>query len=270
MHSRFDRFRRTPLGQQLEALCTAPQRYLEYAALARAGVPSILAITHEVAHKFAELANDTTARQFCGALVAEVMRQHGHSLVQARGRASGSVFTYGAVFSPHPVAAGWTELLAALARFPQQVSLWVADWPTHLQCTRPQGTGFALVEHLCHLRDLDAVYRDRLQAVLTTDLPELPDVDGTALAQTRDYLNQPLAPALAQWCAGRAGLCDWLGTIPPESRQRCGLRDRLHRTSVQEWVQAWCQHDATHALELQELRAELDPLDTPENTPPLP
>lgn len=259
MHSRFDAFSRTPLGQQLHALCTGPQRYLEYAALARAGVPSILAITHELADKFAELAQDTTARQYCGALVAEVMRTHGHSLVQARGRASGSLFTYGAVFSPQPTTRDWPTLLAALAGFPDQVSAWVATWPTPLHRTRPQGTGFALVEHLCHLRDLDAVYAERLQAVLVADLPTLPDVDGTALAQARFYLSQPLAPALAQWCASRAALVDTLTRLPPEARQRCGLRDGLHRTSLHELVMAWCDHDATHALELQELRAELIP-----------
>ena len=39
MHNRFDQFRQTALGRQLEALIDHPQRYTEYAALSRAGLP---------------------------------------------------------------------------------------------------------------------------------------------------------------------------------------------------------------------------------------
>ncbi|MFP3559737.1 DinB family protein, partial [Paraburkholderia sp. SIMBA_049] len=47
MHSRFDRFRATPLGAQLEALIAQPERYVEFAALSRVGVAAIGAIQHE-------------------------------------------------------------------------------------------------------------------------------------------------------------------------------------------------------------------------------
>ncbi|HEY4039150.1 MAG TPA: DinB family protein, partial [Burkholderiaceae bacterium] len=89
MHSRFDQFRKTRLGIQLETVLADPLRYVEFAALARAKVPSIVAISHELGEKFPELTDDTTARQFCGAMVAEVMRSRGHEVVQARGRAGG-------------------------------------------------------------------------------------------------------------------------------------------------------------------------------------
>ena len=36
LHSRFDQFRKTPLGMQLEAVFADPLRYAEFAALARA------------------------------------------------------------------------------------------------------------------------------------------------------------------------------------------------------------------------------------------
>jgi hypothetical protein len=52
MHSRFDRFRETPLGAQLEALIGQPERYVEFAALSRVGVAAIGAIQHEIASKF--------------------------------------------------------------------------------------------------------------------------------------------------------------------------------------------------------------------------
>jgi hypothetical protein len=87
------------LGKQLEVLVSASNRYSEFAALARAGIPSVVAIRHEVAAKFPEVLTDTTARQFCGAMVVEVMRNHGHEVIQTRGRADGVVFTYGAILA---------------------------------------------------------------------------------------------------------------------------------------------------------------------------
>nr|MBN3728026.1 DinB family protein [Burkholderia sp. Ac-20379] len=121
MHSRFDRFRATPLGRQLEALIDTPSRYIEFAALSRVGVAAIAAIRDEIAAKFPDAAADTTARQFCGAMVAEVMRRHGHELVQARGRIGGAPFTYGAVFGPYPAVLPFDGVRDALARMPARL-----------------------------------------------------------------------------------------------------------------------------------------------------
>jgi hypothetical protein len=257
LHSRFDQFRKTPLGMQLEAVLADPLRYVEFAALARAKVASIVAISHELGGKFPELARDTTARQFCGAMVAEVMRSHGHEVVQARGRADGRLFTYGAVFSPLPLQRSFPILLEALDAFPSKLAAAVESFPKTRWTTRPSGTGFALVEHVCHLRDLDAVYAERIRAVLSSKLPSLPSVDGTALALEREYLKDSLPEALAAFGRSRGRLCDRLKSATPSQRKRCGLRDGTRRMSVEELAREAVEHDETHALELDELRMEV-------------
>ena len=115
MHSR-DRFASPRSAPSSKALIAQPERYVEFAALSRVGVAAIGAIQHEIAHKFPEIETDTTARQFCGAMVAEVMRRHGHDVVQARGRLGGTLFSYGAVFSAYPQLLPFTDVVAALAR----------------------------------------------------------------------------------------------------------------------------------------------------------
>lgn len=257
LHSRFDQFRKTNLGIQLEAVCADRSRYAEFAALARARVPSIIAITHELSEKFPELADDTTARQFCGAMVAEVMRSLGHEVVQARGRADGRLFTYGAVFSPLPLQRSFPHLVEALDRFPAKLAAAVASFPKPLWTTRPAGTGFALVEHVCHLRDLDAVYAARTRAVLARDLPSLPSVDGTAWAAQRGYLKAKLDPALVAFRRLRRRLSARLSAVTERERRRCGLRDGVRRMSVEDLVREMVEHDQTHALELEELLSEL-------------
>jgi hypothetical protein len=263
MHSRFDRFRSTPLGQQLEALIVQSDRYLEFAALSRVGVAAIAAVTDEIAHKFPEVEQDTTARQFCGAMVAEVMRRHGHEVVQPRGRVSGSWFSYGAVFSPRPAELAWHEVISELALMPARVSAFVKGMPEKLWCQRPSGTGFALVEHTCHLRDLDAIFAARIGTILSTHLPVIDSVDGTALADQRNYAAQDVRAAIRTFERTRRRLCVSLEDLQPEQLARCCLRDGIHRMTLEEVVRELLDHDRTHCLELDELGAELQ--QQPEN-----
>lgn len=257
MHSRFDRFRTTALGTQLEALIGQPERYIEFAALSRVGVAAIGAIQHEIAQKFPEIETDTTARQFCGAMVADVMRRHGHDVVQARGRIGGALFSYGAVFSPQPLSRSFACVVEQLARMPVMFAGYVARVPAALRSHRPDGTGFSLVEHACHLRDLDAVFIERIDAVRHADLPVIRSVDGTALAEQRDYLHQDLNAALDAFGTARQRLCATLATLEPAQLTRCGLRDGIRRMTLEELVRELLDHDRTHCLELDELLAEL-------------
>jgi uncharacterized damage-inducible protein DinB len=257
MHSRFDRFRSSPLGQQLEALIAHPDRYIEFAALSRVGVAAIAAVTDEIAHKFPEIEQDTTARQFCGAMVAEVMRQHGHEVVQPRGRVGGAWFSYGAVFGAQPAQLSWDEVISELARMPERVLSFAEQMPEKLSRRRPSGTGFSLVEHACHLRDLDEIFAARIRAILAKHLPIIESVDGTVLADQRNYAAQDLHAATLAFKRGRRRLCLSLEKLQPEQLTRCCLRDGHRRMTFEEIVRELLDHDRTHCLELDELAAEL-------------
>jgi hypothetical protein len=259
MHSRFDRFRATPLGQQLEALIDEPGRNHEYAALSRVGVAAVAAISDDIETVFPEVAADTTARQFCGALVADLMRRHGHDVVQARGRVAGPVFSYGAVFSPRPVALPFAGVIDGLARMPDALAGLMARVPAAWRTRRPEGTGFSATEHVCHLRDLDAVFTQRIAAILAAPLPRIDSVDGTAMAAERDYQEQDPDAALASFRRGRAQLCASLRKLDAAALARCGLRDGLHRMTLEQIVRELLDHDRTHCQELEELLAELAP-----------
>lgn len=259
MHSRFDRFRATPSGRQLEALIDSPERYIEFAALSRVGVAAIAAIADDIAERFPEIEADTTARQFCGAMVADVMRRHGHELVQARGRIGGSFFTYGAVFSPRPVELPFEKVIAALSVMPKTLTEFVSRFPAKQWTLRPAGTGFSLVEHVCHLRDLDVVFEQRIRAVRTTALPVIESVDGSALAEQQNYLEQNLSDAQEAFSRSRKRLCAALKKLEQEQLGRCGLRDGVRRMTLEELVRELLDHDRTHYAELDELEAELGP-----------
>jgi hypothetical protein len=253
MHSRFDQFRATELGRQLEALIEERDRYVEFAALSRAGVAAIAAILDDVKEKFPELATDITARQFCGAMVAEVMRRNKHQVVRPRGRVSGGTFAYGAVFTPRPVLLSFAERIAQLRATPGLVGDRLGSFRESLWTRRPEGTGFSLVEHLCHLRDLDLIAGERIRLVVTLQLPQLSSVDGTALAIQRGYQSQDCKAALSAFRGLRRVLCEELQLLSKKQRLRCGVRDGVRRMSVDDLVTEMHDHDQTHLLELDEL-----------------
>jgi hypothetical protein len=103
MHSRFEAYRSTRLGKTVERLAHQPERIIEYALLSRLGMPAVIALSWDVAPLLRGLseADRRDAKQFCGAIVGDVMREHGYEIVNPRGSAqAGGVFTYGAVWGP--------------------------------------------------------------------------------------------------------------------------------------------------------------------------
>jgi hypothetical protein len=258
VHSRFDQFLGTELGRQLAALIDSHDRYIEFAALSRAGVAAIAAIVDDVKEKFPELATDITARQFCGAMVAEVMRRNQHQVVRPRGRVSGGIFAYGAVFTPRPVLLSFADRVAHLRATPRQLADRIRAFPEPVWTRRPEGTGFSLVEHLCHLRDLNAITGERIRLVVTLKLPPLSSVDGTAPAMQHAYQKQDAKAALSAFRRFRSDLCDELQSLSGKQRLRCGVRDEVRRMSVDDLVTEMYEHDQTHLLELDELAAEFE------------
>lgn len=258
MHSRFDQFRATPLGRQLEALLDSPGRYVEYAALSRAGVPAVAAAIHDLESRFPEVDGDAAARQFCGAMVADVMRRHHHDILRPRGRVPGGYFTYGAVWTPLPARKNWAELLASLKAMPEALLRRIADFAPEERLQRPPGIGFSLHEHICHLRDLEIeAYRVRIERVVAEDMPVLLSVDGTAWAAARDYPVQDFAGALDAFVTARTGLVARLAELTRDQRGRFGLFDGVRRMTIDDLVADIDDHDRTHLQELDELATEL-------------
>lgn len=101
MHPTFESFRRSTLGTQIAEQAQQPQRLIEYALLSRLEMPSVIALSWDVAPLLAGLteAERRTAKQFCGAIVGDIMRDNGYEIVNPRGSARpGGVFTVGAVW----------------------------------------------------------------------------------------------------------------------------------------------------------------------------
>jgi len=147
---------------------------------------------------------------------------------------------------------------ASLGAMPAKLKDIVAAIPQAAWRSKPAGGGFSLVEHVCHLRDIDGDgYRVRLERMLTEERPTLPDLDGDALARARNYLSQDLATALAAFTATRLAIVARLAKLSPEERQRTGLMAGKTEITVDGLVEMMTAHDSEHLDQLSDLRAEL-------------
>lgn len=254
MHNRFDLFRLTPLGRQLEQLIDTPARYIEYAALSRADIPAVSAIVLDLQTRFPEVATDQTARQFCGAMVADVMRRHQHQLLRPRGRVPGGYFSYGAVWSPTPQAQSFAELIGQLAAMPSQVMQRLAAITPSQRKLRPAGMAFSALEHLCHLRDLDTdAFAIRVRAMLQQEYAPLLGVNGSLWAEERGYQQQDYEQAGQEFAAARQALVALLQDCDEAAQARIGIWEGRQRLTLAELVADMVAHDATHLQEIDEL-----------------
>lgn len=147
---------------------------------------------------------------------------------------------------------------AALAAMPGKLKAIVEAIPQDLWRTQPKAGGFSIVEHLCHLRDIDGDgYRVRIDRMLSEERPVLADIDGSQLAVVRDYPAQDARAALDAFTATRWAIVGRLGKLGPTERRRVGLMAGIDEIDIDGLVSVMLAHDSEHLDELEGLRAEL-------------
>lgn len=152
----------------------------------------------------------------------------------------------------------FAQAAASLGAMPAKLKGIVAAIAKEAWRSKPSSGGFSLVEHVCHLRDIDGDgYRLRLERILTEERPSLPDLDGDALAKQRDYQSQDLSAALAAFATTRLEIVARLAKLTPEQRQRTGLMTGTTEITVEGLVEIMTAHDSEHIDQLAALVAEL-------------
>jgi transcriptional regulator with XRE-family HTH domain len=159
------------------------------------------------------------------------------------------------------IAAGpdtFANAAASLGAMPAKLKEIAAVLPQAAWRTKPAGGGFSLLEHVCHLRDIDGEgYRVRLERMLTESNPSLPDLDGDGLAQERAYQSADMAAALSSFTATRLAIVARLAKVSPEERRRTGLMAGTMEITVDKLVEIIAAHDSEHLDQLGDLVREV-------------
>jgi hypothetical protein len=125
---------------------------------------------------------------------------------------------------------------------------------------RPRAGGFALVEHVWHLADLETeAFQVRLARLASEPAPWLPDFDGDRAACERDYRARSVAAGVRAFTRARAETVAALARIRGPAWLRAGTQEHVGYVTLGELPERILGHDKSHAGELAALVAELRP-----------
>jgi len=142
-----------------------------------------------------------------------------------------------------------------LEDFPTALRGMVAGLPEEVVRRKRSMTEFSILENVCHLRDIERDgYSVRLRRLLDEPQPFLPDLDGSRLAQERDYNSQAIQNALETFSKERMANVALIRALRPEQLSRTGHLETVGPVSVEQLLGRMQEHDREHLELIEGLR----------------
>lgn len=106
--------------------------------------------------------------------------------------------------------------------------------------------GWSVLEIVCHLRDFDHFFQERVELMLAEERPGLPAHDHERIAVERNYRGDDLGVALAALVRHRAGFVRLFTGLAPEQWDRPGIHPEMGEISVLDAATQLVLHDIDH------------------------
>ena len=130
--------------------------------------------------------------------------------------------------------------------------------PGSVVSDRPVAGGFAMVEHVWHLADLETdAYEVRIRRLLEEDEPELPTFDGDAVAAKRKYRALRLRDGIKKFTEARERNLSALRAVEGEAWDRAGVQEGVGKITLRDVPRMMHEHDLSHREEIDALLQEL-------------
>lgn len=124
---------------------------------------------------------------------------------------------------------------------------------------KPPAEAFSLLEHVCHLRDIELDgYAVRIRRLLEEHEPALLDLDGARLAVERCYNEQRLGLALDDFRRTRAENLRRVDGLEAAAFDRRGTLQNHGSLTLGGLLELMREHDAAHLQEMTAWRRELE------------
>jgi len=145
------------------------------------------------------------------------------------------------------------ELLRDLAAMPVYLRVAFQSLPQELRTAAGPDGLFSPVEQVWHLADLEREgFGSRIERLLTETDPQLPDFDGTAVAQARNYKSLSLEQGLERFEAARRANLERLRSVPESAWARAGVQSGVGAVSLCDMPVFLRQHDQAHRDEIEQ------------------
>ncbi|HEU5321279.1 MAG TPA: DinB family protein [Methylomirabilota bacterium] len=148
-------------------------------------------------------------------------------------------------------ALGRAERLARLRGAPGALAAAVGSARAEALARRPAPGAWAAVEVLCHLRDLEESFLERLRLIALVHEPRFPTTSPDRWAEERQYLRHDAGEALAAFTRRRGETLAFLDGLAPAAWARAGFQlDSRGRRTVDDFVAVMAWHDDNHLAQL--------------------
>ena len=138
-----------------------------------------------------------------------------------------------------------SEALDAIRRLPSEVESETHSIPDANLRRRPDATTWSVLEYLCHLRDVYAVYTIRLYRTRSEDRPILEPMLNDLRAVRFRYNDRDAASILAELTDNAAGLIDEAAKFSNEDWDRVATRLPGEERSAR-WMVRQAMHEGMH------------------------
>jgi hypothetical protein len=150
-----------------------------------------------------------------------------------------------------------SEAIARLQAMPAFLATSIASVPASDVARQVVVGEFSLVEHACHLRDLEREgYLVRVRRMLAESEPALEPFDGGAIAAARDYPRQDAFGAAREFASARAELVAMIAPLTPAQLGREGTFGD-QRVCFADVIAMMVEHDRGHREEIEQLLVQL-------------
>jgi DinB superfamily len=143
------------------------------------------------------------------------------------------------------------ERLSRIARTPEELAEALRRADVGMFARRPDPKSWAPVEVICHLRDNEEWFLERMKLVLSMDEPRFVATNPDRWAAERQYLTNDAAAALAAFTRRRRETLDLLGGLGSSDWRRAGVHaDSRGRRTIDEFLSVMAWHDDNHLDQL--------------------
>jgi hypothetical protein len=143
------------------------------------------------------------------------------------------------------------ERLARIAGTPDELADAVRGADAAVVARRPAPTSWAATEVMCHLRDNEEWFLERMRLIVAMDQPRFVATNPDRWADERQYLTNDAALALAAFTRRRRETLEFLRPLEPDAWARAGLHtDSRGRRTIDEFLSVMAWHDDNHLDQL--------------------
>lgn len=121
---------------------------------------------------------------------------------------------------------------------------------------RDGGTGWTVLEVLCHLRDYEDLFLQRASVSVEQDSPELPHPNPDAMASEGRYNEQDIQVVYKVWEERRGKFLAFLESLDESAWAKAGKHPRRGLMTVQDQLALAAWHDVNHLEQMMRILAE--------------